>query len=192
MEKLVVCNRLHRPPTPRDRITENRETGACTHFISNPLFSAIFAVDVSPRSNFQELIVRFFEINKLLKRREMVHALVSLNHGYVMWGFFNGKEGRAAMFSAEDLTLPIFPAFIRVEQDNSPLYPFIMNLNTHLYRSVLGAEDIVANYGELAAPSPTGRPKDEMWQIWPDDELLSFFEQPCRHDNDMCAHPHVD
>ncbi|MEV4758940.1 DUF6602 domain-containing protein [Micromonospora sp. NPDC049559] len=192
MEKLVVCNRLYRPPTPRDRVTENRETGSCTHFISNPLFSAIFAIDVSPRASFQQLIVRFFEINKLLKRREMVHALVSLNHGCVMWGFQNGEESMTARFSDEDLALPIFPGFTRAQQDNSPLYPFVLNLNTHLYRSVLGAEDIVANYGELAVRSVTSRPKGEAWQIWPDNELSSFFRQPCKHNSGTCSHPHTD
>ena len=36
MEKLVSCHRLIRKPSPRDRLTENRDFNACPHGLSNP------------------------------------------------------------------------------------------------------------------------------------------------------------
>jgi hypothetical protein len=193
MEKLVTCNRLHRPLTPRDRITENRETGSCTHFISNPLYSAIFAVDVAPRNNFQQLIARFFQINQLLKRREMVNAIISLNHGCVVWGYLDGMEMRPALFSGEDLASPIRPGFFPFSPGESPLYPFIQNLSSHLYHSVLGAEDIVTAYGDriIGATPIRGPQETERWQILPDPELEAFFRRPCEHDAEGCSHPYV-
>lgn len=102
MEKLVCCHRLHRPPTPRDRIVENRESGQCIHAISNPLYSAVFAVQLAPKANFQKLAERFVAINKLLKRSEVIRTLVVLNHGAITLGV---PRPRKARFRPRDVLL---------------------------------------------------------------------------------------
>jgi hypothetical protein len=191
MEKLVVSNRLYRPDVPHDRITENRETGSCTHYVSNPLYSAVFAIDLARRTNFESLLVRFFGINKLLKRREMVQSLVVLSHGCVSWAFRDGTEARPAMFAGQDLLAPLFPALVRSSPDSTPLYAFMQNLSSHLYHSVLGAEDIVAHYGEAdATKTHISVPKHD-FSVIPDEELLATFEQRCSHESGDCSHPHV-
>ena len=87
MEKLVVCQRLHRPLVARDRIVENRETGSCLHAISNPMYTAVFALGLGKRADFQKLVEKFININKMLGRREMVTCLVVLGHGQLTWAF---------------------------------------------------------------------------------------------------------
>jgi len=93
MEKLVIFQRLHRPPVSRNRYVENRESGSCTHAISNPLYSAVFALGLDSKTDFQELLQRFVEINKMLKRREMVTSLVVLGHGLASWAYEDEEEG---------------------------------------------------------------------------------------------------
>ncbi len=191
MEKLVVSNRLYRPAVPRDRITENRETGSCTHYTSNPLYTAIFAIDLGRRADFQKLILRFFNINKLLKRREMVRSLVVLSQGCVFWGFHDGTNVRPAMFAGKDLAIPLFPVLIRSASDDTALYPFVQNLSSHLYHSVLGAEDIVAHYGEKAPEQRRFSTPSQGFRVFPDEELLASFENRCAHDSSDYSHPHV-
>lgn len=185
MEKLVQCHRLHRPLVPYDRVVENRQAGYCNHFYSNPLYTAVVAVDVAGKSSFDDLIVRFFQINKQLRRREMVRALVVLNRGYITWAYVDEQgEVRPAWFASEDQFLPLYPALIPRMPDDSILYPFIQGLSNHLYRCVLGPEDVVSNYGEQDSIGKVNIPK-KGWYINPDKETLDSFGQSCSHSADV-------
>lgn len=68
MEKLVRCHRLDRPRTYAHRLVENRDGDACPHGLTNPLFSFIVAGAVHPTERFENLVDRFFDISKDLKR----------------------------------------------------------------------------------------------------------------------------
>lgn len=183
MQKLVVCHRLTRPPTPRDRIVENRETGTCVHAISNPLYSCIFAIELSRGSEFQTLITRFVEINRLLKRSEMVSALVLLGQGAVFWGCIEDDELKQARFFYEDLYLPIRPIYLPASAGgHDTFYRFARHLSAHLYSSVLGAEDIAVAYGESEDREQVEAATPE-WEIPPDRELLDFLDTPCKDEN---------
>ncbi|WP_280408236.1 DUF6602 domain-containing protein [Nocardia brasiliensis] len=182
MEKLVMCHRLQRPDTPRGRTTENREFGSCTHQISNPLFSAIFAVNIAG-NDFNSLVTRFVEINKLLKRKEVVSALCVLGHCFITWAYSNGTEMKPALLFGEDISAPLFPVFIDADSYGTVLYPFIQRMCAHLYHSVLGAEDIVVAYGEPRQSVPINTPSTDEWNLYPDADLLNFFTQS-DHDHD--------
>ena len=98
MEKLVVCHRLRQPRTCANRIVENRESSSCVHGLSNPLYSAIIATDLREGIELKSLIDRFFDINRALKRLEVVRALCVLGRGAVTWGFRDQHgEGRPAL-----------------------------------------------------------------------------------------------
>jgi len=86
MEKLVIAQRLERPRTYANRLVENREADACTHGLTNPLFTFILAAEVD-ESNFQSIIGHWYDINKKLKRLEVVRCLCVLGAGNVSWGF---------------------------------------------------------------------------------------------------------
>jgi Domain of unknown function (DUF6602) len=184
MEKLVTCHRLHRPPTPKDRITENRETGSCRHAISNPLYSCIFAVELEKRGDFQGLIKRFVEINRMLKRVEMIRALVVLGQGAAFWGYIDSGEFRPAKFSYEDLYGPIRPIYVPASGSNDTFYHFASDLSARIFDSVLGGEDIAAAYGYREQGEQIKAASVD-WEIPPDEELLHFLNTPC----DAETHP---
>jgi hypothetical protein len=184
MEKLVTCHRLHRPATSKDRITENRETGSCMHAISNPLYSCVFAVELGKKADFQGLITRFVEVNRMLKRAEMVRALVVLGKGSVLWGFIECGEFRPARFSYEDLYSPIRPIYFPASRNSDTFYRFARDLSAHIFDSVLGAEDIAVAYGEREEREQV-KAASEQWEIPPDRELLDFLNTPC----DAETHP---
>jgi hypothetical protein len=147
LEKLVGCHRLKRTSASRKRLTENREFEPCSHGLSNPLYS--FVVGVSADDDIQGLIERFVNINKSLKRLEVVRALCVLGRGTVVWATHNSNEVKSALFMAEDLSLPIVPAYFPTPDSGPSLYTLLENLLLHLYHSILAPEDIAARYGPL-------------------------------------------
>jgi hypothetical protein len=147
MEKLVTCHRLYRPATEAGRIIENRRFGDCLHNTTNPLYSAIVVTDVRSGTSMDDLVNRFFSISETLKRKELVRALCVLGHGTVRWGFRSDYgEIKPALFM-NDLYEPLIPAYSRDSDSESVFYSFMTDLFSHLYHSVLGAEDIAVAYG---------------------------------------------
>lgn len=149
MKKLVICHRLKRRKTYAYRVTENREGSTCLHGLTNPLYSFILATDLREGIELDEIVERFFFINKSLKRLEVVRALCVLGRGTVTWSYYDSKmeRNRDALFMLEDLYEPIFPSYFRKPGLESAIYPLIVNLMLHLYHSVLAPEDITAMYG---------------------------------------------
>jgi hypothetical protein len=181
MKKLVACHRLNRPRTHAQRIVENREGVSCTHGLSNPLYSAIIATDLRDGIELEGVINRFFDINKTLKRLEVVRALSVLGHGTVTWSFRdNGGEVRPALFMLEDLYVPIFPVYHRMPDVQSSLYRLMADLLLHLYHSVLAPEDLAASYGPDT--HPVSIPKSSDIVLKPDAEWLSSLGIVCKPD----------
>ena len=175
--KLVCCHRLHRPLTNRTRVTENYELDACPHGSRNPLYSAILAARLDEGVRFEDLISRFFDICKTLKRREVVRAVCVLNSGAVTWCSCteDGTLGWAG-FMEEDLGLPIVPAYHPYENYGSAMYPFIVDLMAHLYHSVLAAEDVPALYGPQGLKCSV--PKQPEIRLQPDTDPWGRPELP--------------
>lgn len=178
MEKLVACHRLYRPKTNARRLVENRELNKCKHGLSNPLYSAVIATDLKEGVDLDEIVNRFFDINKSLKRLEVIRALCVLGHGAVTWGFRDeNDEVRPALFMLDDLYRPIFPIYNKIPKVDSALYPLAADLLLHLYHSVLAPEDIAPSYG----PSihPISIPKSSDIVLEPDQEWLSSLSEIC-------------
>ncbi|HKO19810.1 MAG TPA: DUF6602 domain-containing protein, partial [Acidobacteriaceae bacterium] len=156
MEKLVVAHRLFRPEAASDRIAENRETGTCKHFISNPLYSAIVATGVEAHSSFLKLAERFIAINRQLPRRDVVRALCVLGEGTLVWGVKEDGSRkiaesesslRPALFMREDRYCELQPVILGGVSDDSALYQLMVAISAHLYRSILPPEDLCVHYG---------------------------------------------
>lgn len=144
------------------------------------MHSAVFALGLGKGANFQSLAERFININKQLKRREMVTCLVVLGEGLLSWAYESDEGIKPATFFYEDLYYPLRPAWTPAAQDDDTFYHFAMHLNAQLYHCVLGAEDIAALYGE---PNPTEvamKLADDRWTIEDDPELMDFLGNPCR------------
>ena len=165
MAKLVRCHRLRRTPVPRDRLTENRDLEACPHGLSNPLYS--FVIGATSVVDVQALVERFFDINRQLRRLEVVRAMCILGKGTVTWAFRAPDGPKPALFMSEDLQRPLAPAYFPNEVCESPFFVLVENLMLHLYNSVLGPEDIASRYG----PSERGvRLPSERGIILPPDD----------------------
>jgi hypothetical protein len=165
MEKLVKCKRLERPKTGRTRIVENRELDACAHEYTNPLYSFILATQLDESLSIDDVFIRFFEINKQLKRSELVNSLCILQKGTILWSFFDEENNNVtpAMFHSikKGLNKPILPVLLGIDEvRKSSLYDLIMHLLANLYDTILGAEDLAVAYGndynEIKTP-----PKDK-------------------------------
>ena len=175
MEKLVTSHRLHRPQTFANRLVENRDLDSCFHGLTNPLYSAILATDLAKDADLDKLVERFFDINKSLKRLEVIRALCVLGHGTVSWVFWDDNgDLRPALFMREDLFHPIIPFYHKVPIIQSAFYSLIANLFLHLYHSVLGAEDIALAYG--LPLNTVSIPKSPDILLEPDDEWLSTLD----------------
>ncbi|HZQ47880.1 MAG TPA: hypothetical protein VFC07_12755, partial [Verrucomicrobiae bacterium] len=148
MEKLVACHRLHRPVTQSDRVVENRRVPGCPHAVVNPMYSAIVATGLAPNIKFEDLINRFFAINKTLKRYEIIRALCIFEAGTVTWGLRNEltNQAEAAIFHA-DYHLPLIPVCTRAEIIGSAFYVLAVDLLLQLYHSILSPEFLAAKYG---------------------------------------------
>lgn len=151
LEKLVKGKRLSRPRTGESRISENRElhgkNGKCT----NPLYSFLLAVNLDRTLSIDDVFIRFFEINKQLSRNEMINCLCILEKGTIIWCYMDEYK---TDLQPERFTLsqtferPIFPVLLDVNEIRKcALYDFFMHLSANLYDSILGAEDIIAAYG---------------------------------------------
>lgn len=148
MEKLVVCHRLNRPQTNANRLVENWELDGCFHGLRNPLYSAVIATSLKDKIDMDRLVERFYDINKTLKRQEVIRCLCVLNNGTITWSFIDlDGEFRPALFMREDLFHPIIPVYHKVPKTSSALYPFVSDLMLHLYQCILAAEDIASAYG---------------------------------------------
>ena len=148
MGKLVTCHRLHRPVTQSDRIVENRRVDGCPHSVLNPLYSAVVAIGLTPNIGFEDLINRFFAINKTLKRHEVVRALCVFGSGTVTWGLRNErtKQADSAIFHS-DYAEPLIPVFSRSEVVGSTFHVLVVDLLLQLYHSILSPEDLAVKYG---------------------------------------------
>ena len=180
MEKLVIAQRLERPHTYANRLVENREADACTHGLTNPLFTFILAAEVD-ESEFQSLIGRWFDVNKKLKRLEVVRILSVLGAGAVAWGFrdpLRDHELRPALFMKDDLFHPILPVYAAAAVV-PPLFSLMQSLHLHLYHSVLGPEDLATAYG-FKLPHGISVPTDPAIAFEPDAEWRDSLKQPCR------------
>lgn len=149
IRKLVICHRLSRANNSGERIVENFELDVYQPSISNPLYSFILAANVGEGIDIETLIERFFDINKTLKRKEIIRAICVLGKGNVSWGYIDEKkdEIKPALFKSADIRLPIFPVFHKVPEVESAFFPLITDLLLNLYHSVLIPEDIAATYG---------------------------------------------
>lgn len=171
MEKLVVCHRLQRPQTNANRLVENYDLDGCFHGLKNPLYSAIIATSLKEGVDIDRLVERFFDINKTLKRHEVVRSLCVFGHGAVTWQFIDlDGDTRPALFMRDDIFTHIFPAYHKVPKTPSALYSFLSDLFLHLYRSVLAAEDIAIAYGPKEFT--TMRPTSPKIVLEPDDEWI--------------------
>lgn len=151
MKKQAICQRLNRSFVPKDRIVENTQTGACLHAIRNPLFTAIPSPQLGEGWTLENVAERLFEYGQDLKRQEIVRLVCVLGEGAISWAWRDeNDEARPALFQFEDLYLPIFPVIQRDGGHSSALYSFLTRLSTHLYHTVLGAEDLFAFYDSAA------------------------------------------
>lgn len=148
LEKLVVAHRLHRPPTSRTRIIENRELDSCRHGLTNPLYTFIIATRLEEGVSFDALVRRFAEINQGLRRLEVVRALCVLGVGTVSW-VFRDDEGKIqpTLLMGEDLQKVLQIGFEPGSDESCAFYSLTRVLMLHLYHSVLAPEDVAAKYG---------------------------------------------
>ncbi len=182
LKKLVIAHRLDRPRTFANRLVENRESGSCTHGLSNPLYSFIIGINLAKDVTFEELIERFYDVNKQLKRLEVVRALCVLDHGTVVWGYKDREQGgiTQALFMLEDLYEPLVPAYFSVKDVESALFSLISNLKLHLFHSVLAPEDIAGLYGTLRRIVKA--PKSDDVCLLPDEDILESLKTFCNED----------
>lgn len=180
MEKLVTCHRLYRPPTFAYRLVENRESNACIHGLTNPLYSFVIATDLKRGLDLDKVVERFFFINKTLERNEVVRALCVLGHGTITWGIRDEakRETKPALFMLEDLYEPIIPVYHRMPKVESALYALIADLLLHLYQSVLAPEDIAPGYGPMAQESVSVPTSPEI-ALPPDPQRLATLGKFC-------------
>ena len=152
MEKLVKGKRLQRPKTGVTRIVENRELGANDNGHTNSLYSFILATHLDENISVDNIFTRFFEINKQLKRSEIINSLCILQKATIFWSFYESEnsEPKPAMFShpKKGLHKPIIPVLLEVNEiRKSSFYDLIMHLLWNMYDTILGAEDLAIAYG---------------------------------------------
>ena len=184
MRKLVVCHRLFRPSAPYDRLVENDQRTGCTHYISNPLFSAIIAAGIGRGWSQDEAVERFIRINQMLPRTDVVHALCILGQGTVVWAYQRDPSSdptrpenlAPAKFMTEDRYAELIPVYGRTDPADSPLYELMQTLLAHLFDSVLAPENVAVHYGhdtQVRVPSTTGA------RLLPDPKLQKLLDESC-------------
>ncbi len=182
MEKLVTCHRLHRPRTMMDRTVENREGSNCTHGLSNPLYSFVFAGGLEKGTSMDDLVDRFVHTNRLLKRLEVIRCFCILNEGCLYWSWFDSdaRELRPALFMLEDLYDAIVPSYAVHNERNPAFLSLVMNLFLHLYKSVLAPEDWAVSYSYSRDNPPDIKvPKSQEHLLPPDKDWLDHLSRPC-------------
>lgn len=187
MEKLVTCHRLFRPKTHAFRYAENREGTACSHGLTNPLYSAIIATNLKEGVELNKLVERFFFINRTLERLEVVRSLCVLGQGTVTWCYTDeNQQNRPALFMFEDLYKSLSPRYTKMPEAKSALYYLMADLMLHLFHSILAPEDIAVLYGSLenVGKFPTASnivlPPDRIW--------AANLNKPYEFENDICDH----
>jgi hypothetical protein len=184
MRKLVVCHRLFRPSAPYDRLVENDQRTGCTHYISNPLFSAIIAAGLDPGWTRDEAVERFIRINQILPRTDVVRALCILGQGTILWAYprdpssdlTRPEDLAPATFMTEDRYAELVPVYAQTDPDDSPLYELMHTLLAHLFGSVLAPDNLAVHYGlgkKVRVPSSGGA------TLLPDPKLQKFLDEPC-------------
>jgi hypothetical protein len=180
MKKLVMCHRLHRPITQSDRVAENRrDNDRCPHGVVNPLYSAIIATGLAPKVKFEDLINRFFAINKTLKRHEVIRAMCVFGAGTITWGLRNErtKQADSATFQF-DYHSQLIPLYSRAEIVGSSFFVLVADL-FQLYHSILSPEDLAVKYGFVNWP--VSIPNDNQTFLPPSDPpSTSDPEDPTR------------
>jgi hypothetical protein len=184
MRKLVVCHRLFRPPVPRDRLVENDQRLGCTHYISNPLFTAIVAAGLGPDWTRDEAVEMFIRINQELPRTDVVHVLCILGQGTITWAYNPDPEAditrsenlSPAMFMTEDRYCELIPVYTQTGSDDSPLYELMARLLSHLSNSVLPPENVAVHYG-LGTKAQV--PKTAGATLLPDPKLIESLDELC-------------
>lgn len=185
MEKLVKCHRLHRPRTYAHRIAENRESAACPHGLTKPLFSFILAGGIPPNEKIEQIADRFFEISKQLKRLEIIRLLCVLGEGGVAWAFsdpLRNGEVRPALFVDSDLFHPIFPIFSPASHRSAFLF-LVQTLSQSLFHVVLGPEDLAFAYGSDVNGIKVPTSKEIHLPV--EDEWSDLLNQPCGSDHSL-------
>jgi hypothetical protein len=183
LEKLVIAHRLNRPHTFAKRLAENRESSSCQHGLSNPLYSFVLAINISDNVPLESLIDRFYDINRELRRLEVVRALCVLGHGTVVWAYRDREQGgiTPARFMLEDIHEPLVPAYFDVKDVTSALFALLGNLMLHLFDSVLAPEDIAALYG--TANRNVKAPRSQEVALQPDRDWVDSFKAICNHED---------
>ncbi len=148
MEKLVKLARLNRPDNPYGHITENQhlENFDKEGWILNPLHTTILATDIHSSVEFQDLALRFGQINSQLSRRDMVTVLCVLGHGSAWYSVKGGSTMNATFMNDrhDDLQLSVHAN----EHDMmNTFYRLYVHLSGHLHRSVLATTNIEEKYG---------------------------------------------
>jgi hypothetical protein len=197
MRKLVMCHRLFRPASPYDRLVENDYRIACTHYVSNPLFSSVIAAGLGDGVEMEAMVEKFIKINQTLPRVDTVRSLCVLGQGNVTWGYRPpsaqpnaAPELGPASFMTEDRFSELVPVYIPAQSDGSPFYQLAWQLLSHLFHSVLAPENIALYYGR--ATNDVRFPVTEGASLPPDPDLLNSLQDLCR-DTDTsieAAHGH--
>ncbi|GGQ79121.1 hypothetical protein GCM10010166_56320 [Couchioplanes caeruleus subsp. azureus] len=180
----VTCHRLFRPPSPFDRLVENDVRNACTHYRSNPLFSAIVAADLDPRLDRDDLVEHFIRVNQLLPRLDVIRALCVLGHGTVIWGHRRDplidlpqtEDLGPATFMKEDLYDELVPIYGRTDPSDSPLFELTQSIMAHLFHSVLAPENLAVHYGfgsKVKIPTTPGT------TLLPERTLMATLNESC-------------
>jgi len=184
MRKLVVCHRLFRPPASFDRLIENDQRSGCTHYISNPLFSAIIAAGLGQDWSRDEAVEMFIRINQELPRTDVVHALCILGQGTITWAYQRDPETDStktenlspATFMTQDRYSELIPVYAQAGSDDAPLYELMVRLLSHLFNSVLPPENVAVHYGlggKVQVPNSPGA------TLLPDPKLIEFLDESC-------------
>lgn len=152
MEKLVMSKRLERPRTGRTRIVENRELNGNEHGYTNPLFSFVIAINLEDSLEMNDAFLRFFEINKQLKRSEIINSLCVLQKGTIAWAYFNEQTQEMVPAKFNDIEngmyQPILPILLATDETRkSAFFDLIMLLLANIYDTILGGEDLAVAYG---------------------------------------------
>lgn len=151
MRKLVVISRLERPDNPYGHITENQYLPLLDQpgFILNPLHTTVLATGLAEGMSFEDITLRFGEINSQLQRDHMVKMLCVLGHGTAWYSVETGSPYTATYMwdRQERLVLQI-----NSREPTGAFYRFYVELLSHLTRSVLGFGDSGNAYGKPPPP----------------------------------------
>jgi hypothetical protein len=168
MSKLVPCHRLFRPRSAIGRIAENRTFAKKTDRIGNTLFSGILAARRDPNVSYATLLNRFVELNRSLKRLEVVQCLCILGEACYLWGWRpDGRTPSVASFYGADLTQDLHIVEASPEHGETALGGFYSRLLGHLTQVVLAPTDLPVHYGAgdriISRESAPVLPADSSW-----------------------------